>query len=151
MENECSHNWAQFNFGSCGLWGQAHKWVEPGQSLSLPYSAHRELPRGTGGPPGDTGVHCGGKDTETWGHRKILSLLSFFCFILFCCFIIIISFSFILLFFFRSVIYFLSVLVFLFHYLDYYYYFSLFLIFFFLIIFICLFYYVSFALYFFFF
>ena len=75
--------------------------AEPGQNLSCPHSAHggsRDLPRGTGGPPGEVGVDCGllsvgGKDTDSEGLRRILLLvLSFslfflfvFCFILFCC------------------------------------------------------------------
>lgn len=86
MDTEYSHNLDWSNFGSCGLWGQVHVGVGPGESLSCPHSAHgrsRDLPRGTGGPPGEVGVDCGllsvvGKDTDSEGLRKILLLVLFF-------------------------------------------------------------------------
>ena len=42
---------------TCGTW--------PGQSLSCPHSAHRDLPRGIGGSPGEVKVGCGSLGTRT--------------------------------------------------------------------------------------
>ena len=57
--------------GNCGLWGQVHAGVKQDQSLSWPHNAHsrsRDLPRSTGGLPGQPGIGLGslrGKDTDS--------------------------------------------------------------------------------------
>lgn len=53
----------------------------PNQNLSWPHSAHsrsRDIPRNIRGRPEKIDwlePHCGGKETDSWGHRKIVFLL----------------------------------------------------------------------------
>ena len=75
-----------------------------GQRLSCTNSTHRPrgLPRGTGVPPGRWGlavVHCGGRDTDGGGPRKILLLL-LFLFVSFCSVVVGVVFYYLIYFFF---------------------------------------------------
>lgn len=70
--------------GNCELWKQVQGKIMPNQNLSWPHSAHsrsRDVPRNIGGRPEKIDwlePHCGGKETDSWGHRKIVFLLPLF-------------------------------------------------------------------------